>query len=667
MRAPRALLSSCTGLLGLALVILLPRLAAAAWPTDPTVNVPVCTAPNDQTVPQMVSDGAGGAIITWLDNLYGSDSDIYAQHVLASGVVDPAWSAYGCPLNTWPSAQGGLVIVSDGAGGAIVAWQDGDDYVRVQHAQASGAVDPAWPPGGRVVCPTLAWPDYGQCCPTIASDGAGGAILAWDYLGVRAQHVLASGVVDPAWPAYGCELDTVDIYDRGAPQIVADGAGGGIVTWHEDRNNKGDDIWAQHVLASGVADPAWPPNGRALCTAPYDQINPKITSDGAGGAIVTWRDSRGRASYDIYAQHVLASGVTDPAWPVDGRAMCTAANAQFDPTIVGDGAGGAIVTWWDGRNSANFDIYAQHVPSNGALDPAWPADGRALCTAPNLQAMPAIVSDAAGGAIVTWQDNRSGTYSDIYAQHVLRTGVVDPVWPADGRAVCTAPNNQTVPQIVSDGEGGAIVAWQDYRNGTSADIYAQRVLANGQLGGDVPTPTLVSLVTADVRDGVVRLRWYVSLDEPVTLTVYRSTVAGVWQALGTVTPDGSGYVRYEDARVTAGARYGYRLGLRPASGPERYAGEAWVDVPPASADLALRVPSPVVGGEVTASFGAPAGRSVRVSLLDLAGRVVAARLVPGGSGRQSVDLARSSDLAPGVYLVRLDLDRPVVARVAVIR
>jgi len=39
----------------------------------------------------------------------------------------------------------------------------------------------------------------------------------------------------------------------------------------------------------------------------------------------------------------------------------------------------------------------------------------------------------------------------------------------------------------------------------------------------------------------------------------------------------------------------------------------------------------------------------------------------GGGARQIVGLAQSSDLAPGVCLVRVGLDRPVVARVTVMR
>src|SRR2546426_11777920 len=66
----------------------------AAWPHSPGVNVPLCTATFNQLNPTIVSDGAGGAIVTWYDNR-GPYYDIYAQHVLASGAVDGGWPTAG--------------------------------------------------------------------------------------------------------------------------------------------------------------------------------------------------------------------------------------------------------------------------------------------------------------------------------------------------------------------------------------------------------------------------------------------------------------------------------------------------------------------------------------------------------------------------------------------
>ena len=94
--------------------------------------------------------------------------------------------------------------------------------------------------------------------------------------------------------------------------------------------------------------------GVAICTAPNNQTNPTIVADGAGGAIVTWPDNRSSPNYRLYAQRVNAAGV--PQWAPNGVGLWTAANSQSYPTIVADGAGGAIVTWPENRRGPANDI-----------------------------------------------------------------------------------------------------------------------------------------------------------------------------------------------------------------------------------------------------------------------------------------------------------------------
>ncbi len=499
--------ASCIAVITTALV---PHFAFAAWPHSPFTNLPVCTAAITQQYSTIATDGSGGAIVTWQDFRGLWTSDIYAQHVLASGEADPAWPANGLAICTAVSSQEFPVIVSDGAGGAVVTWGDarnGNYDIFAQHVLAGGTVDPAWPADGRALCTAAGH----QVSPAVVSDGAGGAIVTWQDLrggivySIYAQHVLAGGAVDPAWPADGRAFYTQESQQI-SPAIISDGAGGAIVTWQDARSGAYD-IYAQRLRASGAVDPAWPAAGRALCAATDDQSSPRIVSDGAGGAIVTWHDLRSGTGYDIYSQHVLPSGGLDPAWPVNGRAVCTTGNHQSAPAIASDGAGGAIVAWHDMRSGTNYDIYAQHVQASGGLDPAWPAEGRALLIAPNDQWYPSVVSDGAGGAIVIWGDNRNGNY-DIYAQHVQAGGVVDPAWPADGRALSTAAGTQGWFTVVTDGSGGANVTWSDDRNG-EWDIYAQRVARFGYLG----TPEAEVISVRDVagdQGGKVKLSWNAS-------------------------------------------------------------------------------------------------------------------------------------------------------------
>lgn len=342
--------------------------------------------------------------------------------------------------------------------------------------------------------------------PHLIYDGAGGAIISWDDARttdhVYAQRVSAAGV--PMWGTNGVAMCLASGTQFNAT-LTSDGAGGAIVTWTDQRHGQ-DDVYAQHVDASGVL--RWAPNGDSLCLAPGNQFFPVIASDGAGGAIVTWYDDRG-TSDDIYAQRVSAAGA--PLWNVDGDSLCAFAGSQSNPAIVADGSGGAIVTWQDTR-SVTSHVFGIRVTAAGTIGTGWPVGGAAICTAGGGQTLPTITSDGAGGAIVAWQDFRNGTDNDIYAQRINGSGQT--VWQINGDSLCTFAGSQFNAAIASDGAGGAIVAWQDGRSGAS-HIYAQRIDAAGvpQWGpgglavclaaGAQSTPTIV----ADGTGGAI-VGWY---------------------------------------------------------------------------------------------------------------------------------------------------------------
>ena len=408
------------------------RVNAVGVPQWSANGVAICAAVGPQTAPVITADGAGGAIIAWYDARSGT-YDIYAQRVNAAGV--PQWTADGVALSAATNSQNTVTIASDGAGGAIAVWQDyrsGTNYdIYAQRVNAAGS--PQWTADGVAICVAA----NNQAYPTIASDGAGGAIAAWqDYRSgtnwdIYAQRVNASGVAQ--WTSDGVALCTA-ASDQQGPVIAADGSGGAVVTWYDYRSGSSNDIYAQRVSAAG--SPLWTTNGVALCTAANGQDAPAIASDGAGGAIVTWEDYRSGLSYDIYAQRVSASGA--PLWAVNGVALCAAANAQYSPTIASDGAGGAIVSWYDSRTGTNFDVYAQRVSAAGS--PLWTTDGAAVSNAVSDQVYPTIAPDGSGGAIITWYDYRSGV-ADIYAQRIERYGYLGNPEPSI-LGVKDVPNDQ---------------------------------------------------------------------------------------------------------------------------------------------------------------------------------------------------------------------------------
>ena len=457
--------------LGFTLIIAAPSVWAN-WVRD---GAAICTATGNQVTPTIVSDGAGGAIVTWADCRSGKNH-IYAQRLNASGAVQ--WTADGVAVCTATGNRYNPMSVSDGAGGAIITWEDwrtdGFD-IYAQKVDSSGVVQ--WITDGVAICSAI----NSQMNPTIVSDGAGGAIITWQdwrsrNYDIYTQRVDSSGTVQ--WTAGGVALCMAPC-DQSLPTLTSDGASGAIVAWYDNRTGYNWHIYAQKVDSSGAVQ--WTTDGVAVCAATGDEYSAPLTSDGAGGAIFACEDSRS-GGWDLYAQKVNASGALE--WTANGVAICTATGNQVSPTITSDGAGGAIVTWNDTR-SGDYDVYAQGVNASGAVK--WTTDGVALCTRAGNQWYPTIAPDGAGGAIVTWFDAGSGSYH-VFAQRVDTAGAVK--WTTDGVAVCTAAGNQEFPTSTSDGAGGAVVAWMDYRSPAGSwDIYGLRVNADGSAviaGTDTP-------------------------------------------------------------------------------------------------------------------------------------------------------------------------------------
>ncbi len=440
----------------LVLALVLPFKLFSQWQGNP-----VTQAQTEQISPMITTDGSGGTIVTW-QNFSGGRYEIFAQRMNASGVA--MWLTNGVIISKQDSNYN-PVIVSDDSGGAIIVWQSYNGSptadIYAQRINSMGFVQ--WSEYGVPVSTVV----FEQDSISIIKDGLGGAILAWQdyrsnngFADIYAQRINSQG--DMLWTANGVNICNQAAAQRG-PKVITDGSGGAFVTWYDNR--AGDyDIYTQRIGSAGAVQ--WTTNGVATCTMASDQLKPDICTDGAGGIIVTWYDFRSTTDYNIYAQRQGPSGAI--VWVVDGVVMNNnVAYAQIDPKIVSDNLGGAIISWTDYRTGITADIYAQRVNSTGAVQ--WTATGVIICTSANDQIKSQLVSDGNNGAYITWEDHRNVGNSDIYAQRIASNAAIN--WAATGYLICAAANNQTVPVIVSNGNLGAIVVWQDFRNGVNSDIY----------------------------------------------------------------------------------------------------------------------------------------------------------------------------------------------------
>jgi hypothetical protein len=159
---------------------------------------------------------------------------------------------------------------------------------------------------------------------------------------------------------------------------------------------------------------------------------------------------------------------------------------QSNQVVISDGSGSAIIVWTDGRvSNQNIHLYGQKINQTGAL--LWgtagsEADGLQLTNTTGNSLLPQVVSDGAGGAVIAFGSTRVATdNANIYALRIDASGAN--VWTANGVNVCVAATNQANVRLVKSGSR-YIVAWADRRESTNPpansnnnDIFVQSLNA----------------------------------------------------------------------------------------------------------------------------------------------------------------------------------------------
>jgi len=487
--------------------------ANAQWIRD---GVLVCNGAYEQSYQKIIPDGAQGAIIVWLDYRNGFDGNIYGNRIDKDGYVYDC----GVPVCEAVGNQAPAQIIPDGTGGAIVVWVDyrnGDVNIYAQRVDGTGTA--RWTLDGIPIC----MEGSNQSDARIVPDGAGGAIIVWsDYrrgqYDIYAQRVTGDG--DTLWAANGIPIDTTQ-GDQQGPELVSDGSGGAIIAWSDMRN--GDwDVYGQRI--DGGGNLLWGTGGVSICLASGSLSVMSLVATPEGGAIAAWNDSRS-GYWDVYAQKIDQDG--NMLWQNDGVSICPYISNRYGPTIAEDGSSGAIVIWQDDRDG-NYPTYAQRIDTDGNL--VWSPNGVLVFSMYGIN-FATIMADGSGGAYVAldviWDNAQP---SDIYVQKLDADGNL--LFGPKGSAICLAANSQYRPVLAPDERGGAIVAWNDYRNEDGYSyLYSQRVDVSGLWGN--PAPAIISSldVPAD-QGGWVRVHTRASSHD--VANEFDSPIFGynVWRMIG---------------------------------------------------------------------------------------------------------------------------------------
>jgi hypothetical protein len=254
------------------------------------------------------------------------------------------------------------------------------------------------------------------------------------------------------------------------------------VPLRDPRTDVGD-IYAQHVNAAGAIVAGWPVNGLAVCTAANVQFDVRLAPDGSGGVYVSWSDQRNGSTYHVYTTRVNANGTFATGWPVNGATSTgNAVKNELKPQVAADGLGGLYVVWQVAFALGDDDQYIVRWNGNGTVGAGFPS---AVNAAVGEQLSPSLAVDPAShAATIAYQDNNTGGGDfDIHLKGYSTAGAV----LFDRTQTSTA--DQSDAQLVADGFGGAYLAYTEFGVSPSG-VSIGRVNASGStIVGPIVTAT----------------------------------------------------------------------------------------------------------------------------------------------------------------------------------
>lgn len=497
--------------------------ALAQWTDDAMLNTPVVTAEHDQDVIKLGVAADGSSWVGWFD-FRPAGIQVRVQRLDGAGVA--TFGAEGLLVSDHP--QNTFVVDwdlrADRDGNCMLTFvdtRDGGDFdVHAYLIAPDGTM--LWGADGVTVSDNDAF----EVDPRIIQNSEGDYLVVWARFdvapGLYLQRISPAGAVELA-PG-GVKIAGVGAEEPAFVEIAPTFDGDFIATWVRDTATFFSD---RHVLAQRFGSDGagrWG-GGNAVVVMDAAVVpiahRPRLLEAG-GGAVIAWHDTRD-GDFDCYIQRLDAAGVN--VWPDDGVPVSTeAGRQQLDPAIALDPGGEVMVFFRNMDGAQNVQsINVQRIDVSGlrALGPA----GVALTAfEPRFRGPPRAASVPGGVAgIFDVQPTVGSTDGRLDMVRVDPSGVL-----LDGGVigVSTTPSARGRLQLTEAGNGALIAAWAEQRAGT-LDAYAQRIRADGTLGGALgcnPADLAPAYGALDFSDVVAFLSAFASEEAGADL----APAFGVW-------------------------------------------------------------------------------------------------------------------------------------------
>lgn len=470
----------------LAPAVLLAAVASAQWPTTSSPNLPIGDFANEQVVNKLAATPDGGCYVGWFDNRNGGYA-VWLQRFDAAGVEQ--WQHGGILVSNNPQSTSLIDwdLLADRFGHCVLTFTDtragGDLDVYAYRVTPAGAQ--AWGANGVTLSNN---PDF-DGNPRVCEAGDGDFVFVWSNSTTRTiqmQRLDLAGA--PRFPGDGVAIpgDTGQSPAFARPVAASPLDGSVVVSWVRATSFSA----AKHLHAQkfdALGQPLW--NGGVRLPV-FDQVSlpiafdPRIASDGQGGAIFAWHFAVGSA-FSARVQRVTAAG--SEVFPHNGVDVSTNTNSKFDPAIVWQPATQSIQVAWNERNTAQttWGIGAQSIDASGARQ--WGATGVSLLPIDTVTKFAPVAARVGAGMAVAVLVEDLG----LLRKSVQLFGVDAAGGPRHAAVVASSfASDKLRLGLAATPSGTSLLAWTDQRTG-AADVYGAAVDVAGNLGVTLATATVL--------------------------------------------------------------------------------------------------------------------------------------------------------------------------------
>ncbi len=471
----------------------------ALWSVDPQNPNLIAGLPAEQVMPKVAIGDNGNTYICRFDN-YGGGYKVYLN--LFSREGNPLWTDPNGVLVSDHLQMSWLTeydLDVDTSGNAVVVFQDirnaGTNNVVAYKISPSGTL--IWGPDG-IALSSDTNPDIPNMSPVVCCSNDESTYVAWQRMGTAnstvVQRLSFSG--QKLWGDNGLAVSSLNAR----------------ITWPQIIQADGANILLKYYLDTGpVYAPTrhlyvakYTPDGQQLWNtlmtdaggiSAWHQLIP-FESDGAGGAILAWYEDRdSNQDNDVYVQRVTTGGTI--TMPEDGALVSVdPANQQYDPELAVDTANQNVYAFYRitdaGQNS--WGLARQKLDYAG--NRLWGETGVNCVDLGGIEVYTVGAYYSYQGAICLYESG-----DDLYANCWRSNGNLP--WPVNPVALATTVGQKYHFDLAVHPDEWSVLGWEQGFN--EMDIYAMRLNCNGSLGMEYPAPRGFDAVLAPPDD--VQITW----------------------------------------------------------------------------------------------------------------------------------------------------------------